>query len=44
MAIFCENASSTNGPASAGRSPTAIVERLHRTLLDEYFRVEGRKT
>lgn len=24
--------------------PNGIVERLHRTLLDEHFRVEGRRT
>jgi transposase InsO family protein len=27
----------------AGRSD-GIIERLHRTLLDEHFRVEGRRT
>lgn len=32
------------GCASAGHSRNGIVERLHRTLLDEHFRVERRKT
>jgi len=36
--------SSIAPPRSNGHSRTAFVERLHRTLLDEHFRVEGRKT
>jgi transposase InsO family protein len=24
--------------------PNGIIERFHRTLLDEHFRVEGRRT
>ena len=33
-------------PATRVRRPQSngIVERLHRTLLDEHFRVEGRRT
>jgi hypothetical protein len=34
----------TAPPGSSARSPTAIVQRLHRALLDEHFHVEGRRT
>lgn len=37
-------ASSTNGPESAGRKSNGVVERMHRSLLDQHFRVEGRRT
>ena len=35
--------SSTSGPGFNRPQSNGIVERLHRTLLDEDFRVESRK-
>ncbi|GEB78915.1 hypothetical protein DDE01_03300 [Desulfovibrio desulfuricans] len=35
--------SSTGQPASAAPQSNGFVERLHRTLLDEHFRIQGRR-
>src|SRR5262252_319855 len=42
---FCSwKTSGISEPGSTGRKSNGIVERWHRTLLDEHFRVECRRT